>query len=184
MIQNTNMQIKIMMMRMMINIKKVVITFIVVDLALIFLSLYMGNNWLISSQSAFFASILVTLASFLGYKKMIEKKIALGDIPKEDRDDIEIIEDRHDLYTKEEDFKTIIKEERAKITNIKTTAQNLGKSLGGAMSIFRLLAYGVLFLSFLYLNRHGMLNIAAYLVGLAVVPLVALGSMLFKEVKE
>ena len=74
----------------------------------------MGKNWLISSQSAFFASLLVTISSFFGYKKLIEKKVASGDIPKEDRDDFEIIDDKHDLY-KEEDFQEVIKQERTKI---------------------------------------------------------------------
>ncbi len=168
-------------MTRMINIKRFLIAFLIIDGALILFSFYQGNHWLVSSQSAFFASLCVTLSSFLGYKKMIEKKIAVGDIPKEDRDDIEILEDRHDLYADEVDFKEVIKEERAKITDFKTTALNLGKSAGGAFSVFRLLAYLVLFLSFLYLNRHDMLNIAAYLVGLAIVPLVALILLFFNK---
>jgi hypothetical protein len=165
----------------MINIKKIAITLIVVDLLLITLSLYHGNHWLISSQSAFFSSSLVTLASFFGYKKMIEKKLEIGDIPKEDRDELDIIEDTHDLYAEEADLQEVIKEERAKIGGFKNTAVNLGKSASGAVSIFRLLSYAVLFLSFLYLNRHGLLNIMGYLTGLAVVPLVAFLSIFFKK---
>lgn len=165
----------------MINTKKIVITLIIVDLLLIALSLYHGNHWFISSQSAFFSSLLITLASFFGYKKMVEKKIELGEIPKEDRDELDIIEDVHDLYEEELDLQEVIKEERAKIGGFKNTAENLGKSVSGAVSIFRLVAYGVLFLSFLYLNRHGMLNIMGYLTGLAVVPLVAITSVFFRK---
>jgi len=165
----------------MINIKQIVTVLILADLSLIFFSIYFGDHWLVSSQSAFFASLLVTISSFIGYKKMIDKRIANGDIPKEDRDELDIIEDVHDLYGEEKDLKEVIKEERAKIGGFKNTAVNLGKSASGAVSIFRLLSYGVLFLSFLYLNRHGLLNIMAYLSGLAVVPLVAFLSIFFKK---
>ncbi len=165
----------------MINIKKLIITLIVVDLLLIALSLYHGNHWLISSQSSFFASLLITLASFLGYKKMVEKRIESGDIPKEDREELDIIEDVHDLYGQERDLKEVIIEERAKIGGFKTAAENLGRSASGAVSLFRLVAYGALFLSFLYLNKNGMLNIMGYLTGLAIVPLVATVSIFFRN---
>ncbi len=167
----------------MIKIKNFIIIFVTLDILLISFSIYKGGNFLISSQSAFFASLLVTLASFYGYKKMVEKKIEIGDIPKEDRDDIEILEDKHDLYNKERDLKEVIKEERAKITSFKSTAVNLGKSITGASSIFRLLSYGVLFLSFLYLNNNGFLNIGAYLIGLAVVPIGVLLSIFASQAK-
>jgi len=165
---------------LMIDIKKTLILLLCVDILLVAFSIYLGDSWLISSQSAFFASLLITVSSFFGYKKMVEKRIKSGDIPKEDRDDFEIIDDKHDLYGKE-DLKEVIKEERAKIANFKTTALNLGKSAGGALSVFRILAYGVLFLSFLYLNRQELLNITAYLVGLAIVPFTALASIFFRR---
>ena len=181
MIQNTNMQRQIMMTRMMINIKKLIITLVFVDLLLIAISLYHGNHWLISSQSAFIASLFITLASFFGYKKMVEKRVESGDIPKEDREELDTIEDVHDLYGADLDLKEVILEERAKIDGFKTAAQNLRRFASGAVSIFRLVAYGVLFLSFLYLNKHGMLNIMGYLTGLALVPLVAIVSIFFRD---
>ena len=163
----------------MINIKILIIIFIVADSFLITFSIYKGGNWLLSSQSAFFASLLITISSFYGYKKMVEKKIEAGDIPKEDRDDIEILEDAHDLYGDEKDLKEVIKEERAKITNLKTATINLGKSATATLSVFRIIAYGVLFLSFLYLNRQGLLDVGAYLIGLGVVPLAVFISIFF-----
>jgi len=163
----------------MINIKKIAVIFIITDLLLILYSFIEGNHWLINSQSAFVSSVLVTFASFLGYKKMVQKKIEIGDIPKEDRDELDIIEDAHDLYGEDRDLREVIKEERAKIAGFKNSALNLGKSASGALSAFRLFAYAVLTLSFLYLNRHGMLNIAGFLTGLAIVPIVATFSVLF-----
>jgi hypothetical protein len=170
-----------MMMRMMIDIKKVILVLLVVDLVLIGLSISYGNNWLISSQSAFFVSLLVTISSFLGYRQMVRKRLEIGDIPKEMRDELDIIEDSHDLYSEDLDLKEVIKQEREKIGGVKNSMLNLGKSATGALSIFRLLAYGVLFLSFLYLNRHGLLNIMGYLSGLAIVPLTATVAVFFTK---
>jgi hypothetical protein len=168
---------------MMSYIKKLAFLLVVIDLILIIYAFTQNQNWLLNSQIAFISSVLVTVSSYYGYQKMIRKKIESGDIPKEDRDDFETLDDPHDLYSEDEekDFKEVIKEERAKLTNFKTTAINLGKSAGGAASLYRLVAYGFLFLSFLYLNRHDILNIGAYLTGLAVVPISVTLSFLFRK---
>ncbi|MCH9814394.1 MAG: hypothetical protein K0U47_10700 [Epsilonproteobacteria bacterium] len=165
----------------MISIKYIIGLFLFVDMTLLLFAFNQGEHWVVSSQSAFFASLLVTLASYLGYKNMVTKKLEAGDIPKEDREFIDEIEDKHDLYGEEKDLKEVIKEERAKIVGVKKSTHNLVKSASGALSLFRLAAYGVLFLSFLYLNRHGMLNVTAYLVGLAIVPLTATIAIVFKR---
>ncbi len=162
-------------------IKKVTVILIITDLALIIYSLNISQNWMINSQIAFISSLFVTVSSYFGYKKMVSNAIASGEIPKESRDDFDKLEDPHDLYgeDKEEDFQEVIKQERAKLINFKTTAENLGKSATGVLSVFRLVAYGFLFLSFLYLNRQGLLDISAFLTGLAVVPISVVISFLF-----
>jgi hypothetical protein len=164
----------------MISIKKLLYWIVVVDLFLIAFSLNKGINWLISSQTAFISSLLVTLASFYAYKQLVHKKIESGDIPEEDRDELDIIEDKHELYDEvhtenvTEDLKAVIKEERAKIGGIKNSAQNIAKSFSAIFSPLRVVAYIVLVLGFLYINRHGYLEIWAYVSGLMVVPLVSL----------
>ncbi|MNN61305.1 hypothetical protein D3C81_1765330 [compost metagenome] len=52
--------------------------------------------------------------------------------------------------------------------------QTLARTIGAALSPLRVAAYLVLILGFLYLNRHGMLEIWAYVSGLLIVPLVSL----------
>ena len=163
------------------SIKKLLYWMVVADLFLVAISLNFGINWLISSQTAFVSSLLVTLASFYAYRGLIQKRVESGDIPPEDRDELDVIEDKHELYDDEEpsdvdvkDLKAVIKEERAKIGGIKNSAQNIAKTFSALVSPLRVSAYIVLILGFLYLNRHEYLEIWGYVSGLTIVPLVSL----------
>jgi len=177
-----------MMTMKMTNIKKIVTLFFIIDFALIIFSLFRGENWLINSQIAFLSSLFVTIASYLSYKRLIEKRVALNAESYDDRDEVDKIEDPHDLYSPEikeedsqKDLKEVIKEERAKIGGVKNTASNLAQSAGGIFSPFRIASYLFLFLGFLYLANNGLLNIFAYLVGLFVVPLSSMFGLVFKN---
>jgi hypothetical protein len=164
------------------SISRLLYWMVVADLFVVALSLRFGMHWLISSQVAFISSLLATLASFWSYKRLIEKKIATGDIPPEDRDELDTIDDRFELYDDEEtapapgaeELKQVIKEERRKIGGLKKGMQNLAVTISAAVSPLRVAAYVILVLGFLYLNRHDLLEIWGYVLGLTVVPLVAL----------
>jgi hypothetical protein len=158
-------------------IKPLIMIVLVVDIVLIMISLYQGGNWLINSQLSFLSSLLVTLASYLSYKRVIEKRLALEAESFDDRDAMEKIDDPYDLYGEDStedidrDFKEVIKEERAKVTSIKQTGVNLAKTAAGAFSPFRLGSYLFLFMAFLYLVNNQLFTIWAYVSGLFVVPL-------------
>ncbi len=164
------------------SISRLLYWMVVADLFVAAVSLRFGMHWLISSQVAFVSSLLATLASFWAYKRMVDKKIAIGDIPPEERDQLDSIEDRFELYEDEapqtsagaEELKSVIKEERRRNGGMKNGMQNLARTIGAAVSPLRVVAYIILVLGFLYLNRHGMLEIWGYVLGLTVVPLVAL----------
>ncbi len=126
-------------------IKKFSFFYIICDLVLVAISLYMGGLWLLNTQVAFICSMLILFSSFYGYKKMIHAKSSLF----KDEDFNEEIED-----------KEIIKKTRKAVGIFKSN-----------FSPFRLLSYGVLVLAFLYLNRHGYLEVIPFLVGLGVLPL-------------
>ncbi len=118
-------------------------TYLVFDGLLILFSLYMGGVWLLNTQIAFIGSMLVVFSSFLGYKNLVQNtQISLS----------------------EEDFehedKDIIKKTKKSISTFKST-----------FSLFRLFAYGFLVVSFLWLNRHEMLQIQAFLIGLSILPI-------------
>ena len=158
------------------KIKKIIYAVLFLDVMLIMISLYQGGNWLINSQLAFLSSLLVTLASYFSYKRVIEKRVALEAESFDDRDMMDKIDDPYDLYGEEivedteKDFQEVIKEERAKVTSVKQTGINLAKTAAGAFSPFRLGSYLFLFMAFLYLVNNHLFYIWAYVSGLFVVP--------------
>jgi len=172
------------------NIKFIIMIVLLLDGALIMISLSQGGNWLLNSQLSFLSSLFVTLASYYSYKRVIEKRVALERESYDDRDEIEKIEDPYDLYSKdvsedeEKDLKEIIKEERAKVTSLKTTASNLYKTAGGAFSPYRLASYLFLFLAFLYLVNNQLFTMWAYISGMFVVPLSGLFASIVLRNKE
>jgi hypothetical protein len=160
-------------------IKKLLYWVVVADLFLLAFSMSRGLKWVVSSQTAFLSSLLVTLASFQAYRLLIQKRIADGDIPLEERDELDIIEDKHELFEEEQpdstaDLKAVIKEERKKIGGVVKSAQHVVKTVTAVLSPLRVAAYLFLILGFLYLNKNGYLVIWAYVLGLTVVPLVSL----------
>jgi hypothetical protein len=158
------------------KIKKIVFSYLFADLALILLSIWQGSSWLINTQIAFFSSLVVTLASFFSYKKMVSSKTEAFEASDE-RDEIDKIDDKFELFTdteedkKEEDFKEIFKKEKKLVSRV--SFSNLKNSYKGALSLYRLAAYLFLAVGFLYLQRHGILNIMPYFLGLFVVPFVS-----------
>ncbi len=159
-----------------INLKKYFLSFLFVDIFVIIFGLFFKDkNFLISSQVGFISSVLVIISSFYGYKKMIEQKIEQGDIPVEIEDELDKIDDKYELYQKEENIQKIIELERQNNKGLKKSLQNLQKNFFGAISPFRLLSYLFLILSFLYLNAHHLLNIFGYILGISIVSIVVLG---------
>ena len=175
---------------MMKNIKSIIMIILAVDVILIMISLYQGGNWLINAQLSFASSLFITLASYYSYKRVIEKRVALEIENYDDRSELEKIEDPYDLYSDEEVLEVernlveVVKEERAKVTSLKATANNLAKTIGGAFSPFRLGSYLFLFLAFLYLVNNQLFYIWAYVSGLFVVPLSALLSFIMINREE
>jgi len=161
------------------SIKRYLLFFVAFDIFVLTFSYFKDINFLISSQVGFLASLLVTFSSFWGYKKMVEHKVEIGDIPKEERDELDKIDDKFDLYDeneeeKELDFKEVVALEKAKIKGIKSSAVNLKKSFFATISPLRLLSYLFLVASFLYLNTHHLLDIFGFIVGISVVSFVSL----------
>lgn len=129
--------------------------YLIGDLVLITISLYLGGFWLINTQVAFIASLLIVFASYFGYKKFIKAQIPNV-----------IIEDEEDsVEEKEEKFF-----EKSK---------KIAGTFKGALSPLRLIAYLFLVLSFFFLRRHGLFMPLAFLVGLGIVPTITLLSAFF-----
>ena len=67
---------------------------------------------LLNTQVAFISSLFITIGSYLGYKKNIEKRVINHQVDIDDPDAIDKIDDHFDLYTEYKiDEKELTKEE-------------------------------------------------------------------------
>lgn len=159
---------------------------VAVDVLVLAVSLIFFNmNTLVNTQIAYFSSSLVMFASMLSYKKMVENRVEMGMVIQDDnRDDIDKLEDPYDLYSEDVevpnedvDLKEAVKEEKLKMkANRRTVGQTI-KDTKAALSFYRIFAYLVLVVGFLYLNRHGMLEIFPYIISLSI-PIIVLVAIL------
>jgi Ca2+/Na+ antiporter len=146
------------------------------NLVLIGISSFMGGLWLLNTQLAFICSMLITFSSFYAYGRMVNKRLDSEDVMlEEERDE----DDPYGLYVQEnqeesKDFKTMVKEEKAKLKSKGNSTRNALRSLSGLFFPYRLVAYGFLVIVFLYLQRQGLFEVAPFLLGLAIVPLSSL----------
>ena len=189
-----NMEINLLMMKK-INpeILKFAKVFFLLDLCIAIYALVFQNNlWFLNSQVAFISSLFITIATFLSYKRNIQHRISNLDLSQsndlEQRDKIDEIDDPYDLYTEYEEIpeneltaekiKEIINDEKSKVK--KNTFKNTLFSVGGFLSIYRILGYGVLVFGFFALNNNGIFLALASILGLGIVPFGVLFSKLIK----
>jgi len=166
------------MKRISLKILKVLIA---VDLLLIIGSLSFEDKcWFYNTQIGFISATLVMIASVISYRRMVTARVANGIVTMDNsKDVIDKLEDPHDLYSEEitetedeKDVTAVLSEEKAqRKTNRRSLSQTL-KDTKAALSIYRLAAYGVLILGFMYLNRHGLLYIPSYLLALSLPPMI------------
>jgi hypothetical protein len=160
------------MMMKMTTTSRLLRFYLLGDVFVILLSLFQGGEWLLNTQIAFVCSLLITLASFRSYHTFVTRRVDAGLIP----------DDKFDQYyeddTEEDDEKENVAPKVAKV-GFKQSFQNLALSYKSALSLYRILSYGVLFLAVLFLIRHDILDAVAFFVGLSVVPLSSFLSVLF-----
>jgi uncharacterized protein YqhQ len=105
-------------------------------------------------SASFVAFSLVALSSFIGYKRLI-------------------FASRQSEQPKDDDEEEVEGEEKLSKTAV------LLKTYKGWLFPFRLISYAIFVLVFLYFSNNGLLNIGAFLSGIAVLPLSALVFILF-----
>ncbi|QKF60971.1 hypothetical protein [Campylobacter curvus] len=154
-------------------IKRVALVYLCFWLILLVAGSFISLKFLLSSQVAFFASLLILAASFRAYKKRVETRVENG------RDEILAMQNIDDEWDEEEQGikeagvqNFSLKDEKARLKKQKLGLKDM--NLTAAVMPYRLLAYAVLFLGFLMLDRKGALDIAGFLIGLAPMPLGAL----------
>lgn len=158
--------------------------FIFLNIVLVILLFILKDKyWVLNAQLGFISSLIITLATFLSYKRNVQKRLENIDTQagelKEDRDKIDEIDDPFDLYSeyeevKEEDLtpekiKEIIQEEKSKVKT--ASVKNALKSSGSFVSLYRIAGYGTLLVSFFALNNNQLFLPIAFLIGIGLVPL-------------
>ena len=169
--------------------KKLALIYLCSDAVLIAICAYFGAVHVLNSQVSLISSSLIILASFLGYKKRIEKKIANADIsafddvnensriPSQD----EVANLGNSRIPDENEAKNA---RNSRIPNEKTPKIPLRLyEFGSLFSPLRLLGYILLILAFFILVKKELFEPLSFLAGIAVMPISALFSAVFIKAK-
>ena len=169
--------------------KKLALIYLCIDAVLIAICAYFGAVHVLNSQVALISSSLIILASFLGYKKRVEKKIANADIsafddvnensriPSQD----EVANLGNSRISNENEAKN---SRNSRIPNEKTPKIPLRLyEFGSVFSPLRLLGYVLLVLAFFILLKKELFEPLSFLAGIAVMPISALFSAVFIRAK-
>ncbi|MBE3609908.1 hypothetical protein [Campylobacter californiensis] len=167
-------------------IKTLALLYLVFWLILLVLGSFVSLNFILSSQVAFFSSLLILFATFKSYQRRVNASM------RDDKDEILAMQKELDdeeeeewgeqdsQYKQGEDVKEFsLKNEKERLKKQKIKLKDL--NLTAAFVPYRLLAYAVLILGFLVLKRKEMLDIAGILIGLAPMPI---GAFLFGVVSK
>ena len=169
--------------------KKLALIYLCSDAVLIVICAYFGAVHVLNSQVSLISSSLIILASFLGYKKRVAKKIATADISAFDdvnensripsQDEVANLENSR--IPNENEAKNA---RNSRIPNEKTPKIPLRLyEFGSVFSPLRLLGYVLLILAFFILLKKELFEPLSFLAGIAVMPISALFSAVFIKAK-
>ena len=150
------------------TISRLFICYFALWLALSVVGKFISNQFFISSQISFFASLIILTASFFAYKNRINSRLEnardeiLAKIEEEDEEDDEIL-------PQNEAKEFSLKDEKARLKKQKFSFKDI--SFAAAFIPYRLVAYAILFLGFIFLKNENLLNVPGFLVGLASMPI-------------
>ena len=169
--------------------KKLALIYLCSDAVRIVICAYFGAVHVLNSQVALISSSFIILASFLGYKKRVAKKIATADISAFDdvfeNSGIPSQEEVAKLETSRIPNENEAKNARnSRIPNEKTPKIPLRLyEFGSVFSPLRLLGYVLLILAFFILVKKELFEPLSFLAGIAVMPISALFSAVFIKAK-
>ena len=149
------------------------------------------RSFLFSAQVGYWSAVLVVLASFESYRRMVRRRLEAGAVPDNgsDRDVIDKLEDPYDLYSEDDEEKRseekslreTIREEKKRMKKNRRSPMATARDAVPAFSFWRLGAYGVLVLGFFFLRDQKMLHLGAYLLSLGLPIVLAVWSLMRTE---
>jgi len=165
--------------------KNLFFTFMYINIAVIFICIFTSNySWLINIEISFISSLIVSMATYISFKKNVENSVDIETQKQsEDLDYIDKIDDPYDLYSddvKQEIIENPTKEQiQEAMKPIKQNHfANFKNGLLSYSSFYRIGAYVFLVIGFFYLNNNKLLDVIPYLLGFLIVPI---GSLLSKR---
>ena len=159
--------------------KKLALIYLCSDAVLIAICAYFGAVHVLNSQVSLISSSLIILASFLGYKKRVAKKIATADISAFD----DVFEDENSRIPSQDEVANL---ENSRIPNENEAKNARNSRIPNEKTPkipLRLLAYVLLILAFFILLKKELFEPLSFLAGIAVMPISALFSALFIKAK-
>ncbi|MDM5263336.1 hypothetical protein PF327_03925 [Sulfurovum sp. XTW-4] len=167
--------------------RKIFAVLLSVDILLLLISIiFFDIKVLYNTQIGYITASLVMIASIVSYRRMVNARVKHNMVTMDDTQDvIDKLEDPYDLYSEEVEVEEkslaqTIKAEKKKLKENRRSVYQTMKDTKAALSFYRLGAYVLLILGFLYLNRHGLLHIPSYIISLGI-PSVILVWVLLKE---
>ena len=145
------------------TISRLFICYFALWLALSVVGKFISNQFFISSQISFFASLIILTASFFAYKNRINSRLEnardeiLAKIEEYDEDDENLAQNEAKEFS--------LKDEKARLKKQKFSFKD--RSFVAAFMPYRLVAYAILFFGFIFLKNENLLNVPGFLVGLA-----------------
>jgi len=167
--------------------RKILIVLVSVDILLLVVSvIFFDIKVLYSTQIGYITATLVMIASIMSHRRMVNARVKHNIVTMDDsKDVIDKLEDPYDLYSddevvEEKSLAQTVKEEKKKLKENRRSVYQTIKDTKAALSFYRLGAYALLVLGFLYLNRHGLLQIPSYILSVGI-PSVILVWVLLEE---
>ena len=147
------------------TISRLFICYFALWLALSVVGKFISNQFFISSQISFFASLIILTASFFAYKNRINSRLENA------KDEIlaKIEEEDEENLPQNEAKEFSLKDEKARLKKQKFSFKD--RSFVAAFMPYRLVAYAILFFGFIFLKNENLLNVPGFLVGLAPMPI-------------
>lgn len=167
--------------------RKILTVLVSVDVLLLLISIiFFDIKVLYSTQIGYITASLVMIASIVSHRRMVNARVEHNIVTMDDsKDVIDKLEDPYDLYSEDEiveekSLAETVKEEKKRLKANRRSVYQTIKDTKAALSFYRLGAYALLILGFLYLNRHGLLHVPSYIISVGI-PSVILVWVLLKE---
>jgi len=138
--------------------------------------IFFDINYAISSLSPSFSGFVVVISSYFAYKKMVDNRVYNEEIVEDERDELDKIDDKYELFSEDEEDENLSKKEADK-----KSAKELKNSVSGALSIYRIASYALLIYLFFVLKDSGYFSILGYVCGFLAIPISTLLS--YKSLK-